>query len=81
MMKTFELQVDFFIPLWRRVAVTVVCLGWSAFEFSTMEPLWGIVFGGMGVYALWQFFLTGWPETDRATENLNTEKHDDDNTQ
>ncbi|MEM7260189.1 MAG: DUF3329 domain-containing protein [Pseudomonadota bacterium] len=60
-MQLFDLQVDFFIPLWRRIAVVVICLAWSVFEFVTLAPLWGIVFGATGVYAIWQFFLDGWP--------------------
>ncbi len=62
-MRAFDLQVEFFIPLWRRVAVVVVCVVWSLFEFVTLAPLWGVIFGAMGIYAAWQFFFTGWPES------------------
>ena len=68
-MQLFDLQVDFFIPLWRRIAVVVICLAWSVFEFVTMTPFWGFVFGGMGVYAVWQFFLDGWPAKDSTAQN------------
>lgn len=60
-MQWFELQIDFFLPLWRRLLLLAVCFGWAVFEFIAGAPLWGMIFGAMGVYALWQFFLTGWP--------------------
>lgn len=61
-MHWFELQIDFFRPLWRRVAVVTVCLVWASVEFLSGAPFWGMIFGGMGLYALWQLFLCGWPE-------------------
>ena len=62
MLKGFELQIDFFRPLWRRVVLLVVCFGWAAFEFLAGAPFWGIIFGSLGGYALWQLFLTDWPD-------------------
>lgn len=58
----FDLKVPFLIPLWRRIAVVTVSLGWALFEFSTGAHLWGIVFGGMGIFAAWQLLLSGWPD-------------------
>ena len=60
-MRLFDLQVDFFIPLWRRIAVVFVCVAWSVFEFTVTAPFWGMLFGAIGVYAVWQFFFDGWP--------------------
>ena len=62
MLKGFELQIDFFRPLWRRVVLLLVCFGWAAFEFLTGAPFWGVIFGSLGGYALWQLFLTDWPD-------------------
>ena len=62
-MHFLDLQVDFFLPVWRRVAVVVVCIGWAFFEFVTGAFTWGVIFGGIGLYAIWQFFLSGWPAT------------------
>ncbi len=64
-MHIFDLKQDFFRPLWIRVAVVAVCLGWGVFEFVTGAPFWGIVFAGMGAYALWQLFFDGWPGPDK----------------
>jgi hypothetical protein len=59
--KAFDLQVDFFLPVWRRIAVVAVCAVWSVFEFIALAPFWGVVFGAIGIYAVWQFFFDGWP--------------------
>lgn len=66
MMHFFDLQQDFFLPVWRRVAVVVVCIAWGIVEFMTAAPFWGIIFGGMGVFAAWQFFFDGWPADNKA---------------
>ncbi len=63
-MRAFDLQVDFFLPVWRRLIVVLVCVMWSVFEFVMLAPFWGLVFGVIGVYALWQFFFDGWPESE-----------------
>jgi hypothetical protein len=68
-MQWFELQIDFLIPLWRRVALVVVCLGWAMVEFVTGAPFWGIIFGAMGIYALWQLFFSGWPPDIQARQD------------
>lgn len=64
----FELRVPFFIPLWRRVLVTAICLGWAMLELVSGAPFWAVIFGAMGVTALWQFFLSGWPEKEKDAE-------------
>lgn len=66
-MRAFDLQVDFFLPVWRRVAVVIVCAVWSVFEFVTLAPFWGVVFGAIGIYAVWQFFFDGWPQNNAAS--------------
>jgi hypothetical protein len=61
-MTLFDLQVPFFLPVWRRVIVVVISFGWAFFEFVTGAALWGVIFGALGGFAVWQFFLTKWPE-------------------
>ena len=53
-MKDYE--HPFFRPLWRRVAVVVVCLAWAAMEFIGQSPFWGVIALGFAAYAVWQFF-------------------------
>jgi hypothetical protein len=62
----FDLQVPFFIPLWRRIAVVAVCFGWALFEFVASAPFWGFVFGAMGIFAAWQLLLSGWPNDGQS---------------
>ena len=40
----------------------VILFVWSLFEFVTGAPFWGIIFGGIGAVATWQWFFDGWPE-------------------
>lgn len=61
-MKMFNLAVPFFLPIWRRVAIVLFCVGWAAVEFLTGTPFWGILFLSMGVGAAWQFSQTDWVE-------------------
>jgi hypothetical protein len=57
-----ELQVPFFLPVWRRVLLVALCFAWCIFEFATASPFWGVIFGALGGYAFWQLFLSEWPE-------------------
>lgn len=65
-MQLFELQIDFFLPLWRRVLLVAFCLAWALFEFITGAVFWGIIFGSLGVYAMWQLFFDGWPASSKG---------------
>ena len=47
----------FFRPLWRRIAIVVVCVAWAIFEFISGAPFWGMIAGGFAAYAVWQFFF------------------------
>jgi hypothetical protein len=71
----FELQIDFFLPVWRRVAVILVCFVWAMVEFGSGAPLWGTIFASLGIYAVWQFFLTDWPATGTASKSSDTASH------
>jgi hypothetical protein len=44
-------------PLWRRVAIVVLCAVWSGIEFYSGQPFWGTLAGGMAVYAAWMYLL------------------------
>lgn len=56
-MKFLDVQHPFFRPLWRRVAVVAVCLGWAVFEIVTGSPFFAILFGSVGLYCAYQFFI------------------------
>jgi hypothetical protein len=59
-MSIFNFHQTFFLPIWRRVALVAVCLGWALVEFVTSAPFWGVIFGALGIYAWWQLFMTEW---------------------
>lgn len=52
-------QHPWFRPLWRRVLVVAVCLGWGLFELISGAPFWAILFLAMGAVAIWELFLRG----------------------
>ena len=54
-----------FRPVWVRVLVVAVCLGWAVFEFVAGSPLWGMLFGALGVYAA-VVFLRARPQQERS---------------
>lgn len=60
----FDLQVPFFRPLWLRIAVVVVCLGWAVFEFMSGSPGWAMLFAAAGLWSAYQFFVIWTPAKD-----------------
>ncbi|PRX35052.1 hypothetical protein SAMN05216257_102473 [Meinhardsimonia xiamenensis] len=57
MREFLDLDVPFFLPLWRRVAVVVICLGWAGWEFSSGAPGWGLLFAAAGLYCGWALLV------------------------
>jgi hypothetical protein len=49
-------QHPFYRPLWRRVAIVALCLGWGVYEFVSGSPFWGVLFVALGLFCAWQFF-------------------------
>ena len=47
----------FYAPLWRRLLIVAVCFVWAGVEFYSGEPFWGIIVGGVGIYATYKLFL------------------------
>lgn len=56
----FNVQIPFFNALWRRVLLTVALFGWTGFELWHDNVMWAILFGALGVWCAWSFFVT-WP--------------------
>lgn len=59
-----DLQIPFFRPVWRRVVLVGICLGWALFELTRGAVFWSAVFVGFGLYAAYQLFVLDWPEPD-----------------
>ena len=56
-MKLLDRNHPFYAPLWRRVAIVAVTLGWALIEFLAASPLWGTVFLVLGAYCVYEFFI------------------------
>lgn len=65
----FDLDHPFFRPLMRRILVAVIVSGWSVFEFLAGSPLFGILFGALGVWCCWSFFGPSAEETYKQKED------------
>lgn len=55
--KFLDTDHPMFRPLWVRVLIVAVCLGWAILEFVGGSPFWGMIVGALGVYAGWGFFF------------------------
>ena len=53
----FDFTHPFFRPLWRRLLVVAVALGWALNEAVGGNPGWAIIFGAIGVTALWRLLI------------------------
>ena len=58
--KLFDLEVPFFLPVYRRVLAVVVPILWSFFEFSNGAVFWGLIFVGLGGIAAYRFYNADW---------------------
>jgi hypothetical protein len=51
-------ELDWFRPLWRRVAVTAFVAAWFAWEtIFNQDQLWMAITGAALAYAVWTFFI------------------------
>lgn len=46
---------SFLNPLWRRVVLVAICAIWTAIEFWTNSPGWGMIALAFTGYAIWRF--------------------------
>lgn len=57
-MKFLDFKDPFYAPVWIRICVVAVCIGWGLFEVSNAAYGWALIFIGLGAYAGWQFYTT-----------------------
>lgn len=51
-------ELEWFRPLWRRVAVVVFICGWLAVEVIWLrDQFWMVIVGAALAYAVWVFFI------------------------
>jgi hypothetical protein len=56
-MKFLDIRHPFFRPVWRRVVTVAFALGWALVELWAGNVVWAMLFGAMGAYAAWEFFV------------------------
>ncbi|MCV2870033.1 hypothetical protein OEW28_15485 [Defluviimonas sp. WL0002] len=57
MPKFLDREHPIFRRLWVRVATVAAPLGWAVLEIAAGNPLWAVIFGALGGYALYELFL------------------------
>ncbi|ANT60703.1 hypothetical protein AYJ57_10185 [Salipiger sp. CCB-MM3] len=60
----FDFSHPFFRPLWLRVAITAVCLGWGLLEIAIGGPGWAVVFLGLGAICAYKLLIAYEPPAD-----------------
>ena len=63
-------DINWFRPLWRRIAVTAFLAVWCAWEWVwNQEPFWGVLVGAALAYSLYNFFYA-FPKEDPSNEPI-----------
>jgi len=63
----------FFRPLWRRIAVFVVCLVWAALEFYGGSQNWGVIALGFAGYAAYVYLFRYTPPDETKSAPVEEE--------
>ena len=58
----FNLDDPRFRPLWLRLTLCAVAIGWGLVELASGSPGFALLFLALGLYAAWRFFVTFHPE-------------------
>jgi len=61
----FEFDDPRFRPLWTRVLIAGSCLAWAAFEVFMGSIGWAMLFGALGLWASFRFFVTYNPDKNK----------------
>ena len=62
-----ESDHPFYRPLWVRIALTAVVIGWSVLEWTHGEAFWGVLTAAASAWAIWTFFLGYDPDAANGT--------------
>lgn len=66
-MKLIDADHPFYRPLWVRLVLVGICVGWTAVEFYNGQQTWGLIFLAVAAYAFAQLILFYKP-SDTATK-------------
>jgi predicted MFS family arabinose efflux permease len=61
----FDFSHPFFRPLWVRLLVVAVALGWALTEAVGGNPGWALIFLAIGAVAVWGLLLAYDPDRPR----------------
>ena len=53
----FNLRSPMMRPLWVRLLVTGLTLGWTVMELVNGNTGWALMFGAAGAWCAWEFFV------------------------
>ncbi|MER5172927.1 hypothetical protein [Thioclava kandeliae] len=65
--RLFAFDHPIYRPLWMRLGLVALCLGWAVFEALTGSAGWAILFGACGAYLGWRLLLRHSSGKDRQT--------------
>lgn len=54
-------------PLWLRILLVGICIGWGLFELLVGSTGFALIFLAMGGYVAWRFFVTFAPDEEDKT--------------
>jgi hypothetical protein len=67
--KFLDTDHPMFRPLWVRVLIVGLCVGWAVLEFVTGSAFWGVLFLALGGYSAWGFFVDFPPPQDKSKDS------------
>jgi hypothetical protein len=59
----FDLDNEFYRPLWIRLLITLGCILWGLVELATGNLFWAVLFIGIGLFSGYRFFVTFNPKS------------------
>ena len=65
-MKIIDPDHPFYRPLWVRLLIVGLCIGWTAVEYYNGEETWGIIFLVVSAYVFAQLVLFFKPKSEAA---------------
>ncbi len=62
--KLIDVQIEFFIPIWRRIGLVLFCSVWAGLEWMWDNFFWGMVPAIIAIYCFYQFFFAFDPKKE-----------------
>jgi hypothetical protein len=62
----------FLRPLWRRIVLVVICLGWAGLEYYGGSPTWAMIALAFAGYGAWQYLYLYKPSQEGPSQEGET---------